>query len=92
MITWLFDNPEIGWVAVVLYLMWEIRGPKGKIKELTDSIHHITVVVRGLARANENVDTEKVDDLLVDNGTEPGDVIEGRSDKEKKETETIVKD
>lgn len=88
MIEWLLENPQVGWVGVILYLMWEIRGPKGKIKELTDSLHQITVVVRGLARANDDVDTEKVDDLLADNGTEPGDVIETDTGQEEK----ILKD
>lgn len=79
--SWLLSNPEVGWVAVILYLMWEIRGPWGKIKELMDLIKSVTTVVRGLARVHDDVDTEAVDDYLVENGMEPGDFI----DKDKTE-------
>jgi len=78
---WLLSNPEVGWVAVILYLMWEIRGPWGKIKELMDLIKSVTTVVRGLARVHDDVDTEAVDDYLVENGMEPGDFIKGRDEE-----------
>lgn len=75
LIGWLLANPEVGWVAVILYLMWEIRGPWGKINELMKLIKSVTTVVRGLARVHDEVDTEAVDDYLVENGMEPGDFI-----------------
>lgn len=74
---WLLNNPEIGWVGVFLYIFWEIRGPNGKVKEITESIRSITVVVRALARANTKIDTKEVDSYLTDeNGSEPGDFID----------------
>jgi len=76
-IPWLLENPEVGWVAVILYLMWEIRGPKGKIKDLSERIEGIVVVVRALADVHDGIKTEKVDDYLVKNGSEPSDFIRG---------------
>jgi hypothetical protein len=88
MIPWLLDHPEVGWVAVLAYLAWEIRGPKGKIKDLSKSLGSIIVVVRAIARANNSIDANEVDNYLVDeNGSEPGDFInfEGNGDgKEEK--------
>mgnify|MGYP006266881253 CR=1 FL=1 len=82
LIGWLLANPEIGWVAVILYLMWEIRGPWGKINELMKLIKSVITVVRGLARVHDDVDTETVDDYLVENGMEPGDFIRKDDDNE----------
>jgi len=74
-IGWFLNNPEIGWVGVILYLMWEIRGPYGKINELMQMIKSVITVVRGLARVHDEVDTDVVDEYLVENGMEPGDFI-----------------
>jgi len=76
LVTWLLANPEVGWVVVILYLMWEIRGPKGKINDLSERIAGIVVVVRALASVNQNIDTEKVNDYLIENGSQPEDFIE----------------
>lgn len=79
MLPWLLENPEVGWVAVILYLMWEIRGPRGKIAELTKLLENVTVVVRGLARAqnnDEDVDIQSIDEYLAENGQEPSDFID----------------
>ena len=77
MIEWLLDNPETGWVAVLIYLAWEIRGPKGKVNSIKNDIKSVTVVVRALARSNENIDSEQVDEYLVEeNGSEPSDFID----------------
>ena len=74
---WLLSNPEVGWLAVLVYLMWEIRGPKGKVKEIESSIKSVITVIRAIARANNKVNTEEVDQYLVDeNGSEPGDFID----------------
>jgi len=92
LIGWLLANPEIGWVAVILYLMWEIRGPWGKINELMKLIKSVITVVRGLARVHEDVDTQTVDEYLVENGMEPGDFI--RDEPERKgegDPEDIIK-
>lgn len=75
LVSWLLNNPEVGWVVVVLYLMWEIRGPKGKINELTKMLRNIVTVVRALARTHDEVDTQKVDEYLTSDGHEPGDFI-----------------
>lgn len=64
-----------GWALTLLYLIYEIRGPRGKIKELTGLLKNTIIVVRGLARVHEEVDTEKVDEYLVENGMEPSDFI-----------------
>lgn len=73
---WVLENPEIGWVGVFLYLLWEIRGPRGRINELFDWIKSVSIVVRALAQVHDEIDTEKVDDYLTRNGTEPNDFIE----------------
>ena len=79
---WAFENPEVGWVIVVFYLIWEIRGPRGRINELIKSINSLRVVVRALVRANDNVDTNSADELLADNGHEPHDFIDDREEAE----------
>ena len=76
MIPWLLNHPEVGWLAVLAYLAWEIRGPKGQIKALSKSIGSVIVVVRAIARANNNIDAEEVDNYLVDeNGSQPSDFL-----------------
>ena len=75
-IAWMLDNPEVGWVITIAYLMWEIRGPKGAISELKKSIDASIVVIRALARTHDSVDEERVDNYLVQNGSEPSDFIE----------------
>jgi hypothetical protein len=55
--------------------VWEIRGPRGKINELTSLIKSSITVIRALARVHEEVDTNQVDEYLVENGAEPGDFI-----------------
>jgi len=74
-VPWLIENPEIGWVASLLYLMWEIRGPKGKINDLAERIEGVVVVVRALAQVHDDIDTERVDEYLTRNGNEPSDFI-----------------
>ena len=75
-VSWLLENPEVGWVVVVLYLMWEIRGPKGQIARLVHQLEAIVVVVRALARVHDDIDTKEVDEYLTNNGNEPSDFIE----------------
>lgn len=73
---WLLENPEVGWVVTIGYLVWEIRGPKGAIKELKCSIQSSIVVIRALARTQDEIETSKVDDYLTQNGSEPSDFID----------------
>lgn len=91
---WVISNPEVGWVVVVAYLMWEIRGPGGKIGELTDMIESTITVVRGIARANEKIDNEAVDQLLTENAKEPMDFVEEDepSDEKKRDAENLLYD
>lgn len=74
-VSWLIQHPETGWAVVLFYLGWEIRGPRGKISEMTTMIKSVIIVVRSMARTNEEIDTEAVDEYLVDNGQEPSDFI-----------------
>jgi hypothetical protein len=85
-IDWLLSNPEVGWLAVLVYLAWEIRGPKGQIKKLSNSIQSAIVVIRAIARANQRIDAEEVDGFLVDeNGSEPSDFIDFDGTPDEKE-------
>lgn len=74
-IGWMLDNPEAGWVVTILYLAWEIRGPKGAIHQLRRSLDSSIIVIRALARSHNDIDTEMVDGYLVENGHEPSDFI-----------------
>lgn len=77
------SHPDLfGWAGTLLYLIYEIRGPRGRINELMGLLKNTVVVVRGLARVHSNVDTESVDDYLVENGMEPSDFIEDDPESE----------
>lgn len=84
-VVWLLENPEVGWVVVILYLMWEIRGPKGAIHDLSKNIVNVVTVVRALARVHNDIETQEVDDYLTENGMEPADFIDNDDDREKRE-------
>lgn len=75
-IAWMIDNPEVGWIVTIAYLMWEIRGPKGAIHELKKSLDASIVVIRALAKTHNGVNEEMVDEYLVQNGNEPSDFID----------------
>lgn len=76
-VEWVLDNPDLGWVVVALYLMWEIRGPKGKIASIKHDIRSVTIVVRALARVHQDIETDKVDDFLAEeNDSEPIDFLD----------------
>lgn len=72
---WILNNPNIGWLFVLAYLMWEIRGKHGRIAVLIKEIDKLTVVIRGVARANERVDDDRVDEFL-EGSEEPSDFLE----------------
>lgn len=76
---WVIDNPETGWILVLLYLVWEIRGPGGRIQNIISMIRANTIVVRAIARTNDHIDTDTAEEFLTDNGHEPGDFINMRS-------------
>jgi len=73
---WVVQNPEVGWVVVVIYLVIEIRSPKGKINNHAKRIESVVIVVRALGQVHEDIDTQKVDAYLTKNGSEPNDFIE----------------
>lgn len=75
-IEWGFDNPEVGWILVVFYLMFEIRGPYGKVSKTLQQIEKIVTVVQALARSHQAIDTDKVDQYLAGNGKGPYDFFE----------------
>lgn len=79
----IFDYPELGWILVIIYLAYELRGERGRIYQLDKKITSAIVVIRALSREGaENVDEEIVDKYLVENGMEPSDFIKQTQDEE----------
>lgn len=71
------ENPELGWVPTLLYLLIELRSKHGIVRGcLMKMIKSNTVVVRAIARTNNEIETEAVEKLLTDNGHEPSDFID----------------
>lgn len=77
---WLIANPEFGWVVVIGYLAFEIRSRYGRISRLDKRLLSAITVVRALARVHDEVDTERVDEYLVENGSEPSDFLVGEDE------------
>lgn len=74
------DYPELGWIATLAYLVVELRTNKGIVKgKLMEMIRANTVVVRAIARTNDDIDTQAAEELLTDNGHEPSDFIDMES-------------
>ena len=88
-VDWIVSNPETGWVIVLAYVVYEIRGRRGRISQLFNEIDKVVIVVRGIARATDGVKTEKVDQFLTQNGNEPGDFVAG-ADFSKTHVDQIV--
>lgn len=65
-IAWMFSNPEVGWVIVILYLVVELRTKKGALYKVNKNVDNLVVVVRALARVNDDIDTSRVDEFLSD--------------------------
>lgn len=79
-VQFLLDYPELGWIPTLLYLIIELRTKRGIVKgKLMEMIRANTVVVRAIARTNDQIDTEAAENLLTDNGHEPGDFIDMES-------------
>jgi hypothetical protein len=85
-IKWALANPDLGWIIVVVYLGWELRGKRGTIAKTNKMILSAITVIRALARVHDEIDTERVDDYLLENGTEPNDFI----DDEKEDPENLI--
>jgi len=89
-VEWVLDNPDVGWIVLILYLMWEIRGPKGAIHDLKVQIEKSGTIIRALARVHDDIETEQVDEYL--NGTkEPNDFIDPVESNES-DSEKLVRD
>lgn len=79
----IINNPDlVGWAGTLAYLMYEIRGPRGRVNQLMSVLKNTVTIVRGLARVHDDIDTEAVDDYLVENGLEPGDFIKKNEEEE----------
>jgi hypothetical protein len=90
-VSFVFENPELGWIVVLVYLAYELRGERGRIYKLDKKITSAIVVIRALSRKGaEGVDEEIVDEYLVENGMEPGDFI--KEDGERAPTRANVAD
>ena len=72
---WGLKYPELGWILVLAYLFIELRSKYGKIYDLRHMLLSAITVIRALARVHNDIDTEAVDEYLLENGTEPDDFI-----------------
>lgn len=85
--SFILENPEWGWVIALgfgfeqLFAPWETRLDKlvARIEERIEEMEqgqkaHMTVT-RALVRTDPDIDTEAVDEYLVENGAEPEDFI-----------------
>jgi hypothetical protein len=83
---WLLNNPEVGWVVVMAYLAYELRGKRGRLYKLDKKLTSAIIVIRALARTDDEMDEDTVDEYLVENGMEPEDFIEGAADPPPKDS------
>lgn len=75
---WAVDHPELGWVLLFLWLLFELRSDRGRLYQLDKKITGSIIVIRALAQKEDAIDESKVDDYLVENGMEPRDFfVEG---------------
>lgn len=70
---WFTRHPELGWVLLFVWLLFELRSERGRIYQLDKKITGAIIVIRALAQKDDAIDEEKVDDYLVSNGVEPRD-------------------
>lgn len=75
-IKWGMNNPELGWIVVGIYLMVELRSRHGVVSNMNKMVLSVITVIRALARVHDDIDTEEVDDYLLENGTQPDDFID----------------
>lgn len=74
-IQWTLGHPELGWVVLGVWLLFEFRSERGRIASLNSKLTSAIIVIRALARKEGAIDEEKVDDYLVENGMEPEDFL-----------------
>lgn len=72
-------------ILILLYLAYETR--RGKIKKLENMVVTMITVVRAIARTSEEIDEEKVDKYLLENGVSPDHFIVEVMDKSDDVTE-----
>lgn len=72
---WAIEHPELGWIVVLAYLFLELRSRYGRIHDLRFMVLSAITVIRALARVQDDINTEAVDDYLLENGTEPDNFI-----------------
>lgn len=60
-------------ILILLYLAYETR--RGKIKKLEGMVIAMITVVRAMARTSEDINEEKVDKYLLENGVSPDHFI-----------------
>jgi hypothetical protein len=75
-IEFVLSYPELGWILVMGYIAYELRGKRGRLYNLDKKLTSAIIVIRALARTDEDMDEQAVDEYLVENGMEPGDFIE----------------
>lgn len=74
-VQFVLENPELGWILVLLYLGIEIRHPRGRVRKLDEKITNNTIVIRAISRVTEGIREKEVDGYLVSNGMEPEDFL-----------------
>lgn len=67
------EHPELGWILLSAWLFVELRTKYGKLHAFDKKITGAIIVIRALAKKDEAIDEEAVDDYLVENGMEPED-------------------
>lgn len=87
LVGYLISHPEWGWALVLtfgleqLFAPWETQTKKlllkveKRIQELEQAQVAQMTVIRALARVEEDIDTQEVDDYLESNGVSPDDFI-----------------
>ena len=76
---WAMENPELGWIIVFVYLVIELRHPRGRAYAIDKKLTGAIIVIRALARREDAIDEKLVDDYLVENGMEPEDFFIGEN-------------
>lgn len=73
LLKWGLNHPEIGWIFLFLWLLFELRSDRGRIYQLDKKITGAIIVIRALAQQEQAINEDKVDEYLVDNGMKPED-------------------
>lgn len=76
-VSFVLEHPEMGWIVLFGWLLFELRSKRGRIYQLDKKITGSIIVIRALAKKEKAIDEEKVDDYLVENGMEPADFFRG---------------